>query len=168
METNKKLLQRVPLSKREQLAIFRRDHWLCQWCERPVIFAPALRLLEREVRNSGFAGPLAYYHAHGTRDGAPLLDELWAVLDHAHAHSLRGPTERDNLLTACNKCNGRKNNAPLDLWKARKKRKAIKGKYGEPHHWDGLSRLFVALAQRDPDGLSANEKGWLKALTEPY
>jgi hypothetical protein len=57
-------------------------------------------LLDREVRNSGFVGPLAYYHVHGTRDGAPLLDELWAVLDHAHAHSLGGPNDTGSLESA--------------------------------------------------------------------
>jgi hypothetical protein len=41
----------------------------------------------------------------------------------------------------------------------------MKGKDGEPQHWDGLSTLFVMLAQRDPVGLTASEKGWLKALT---
>ncbi len=148
------------------MRIFRRDGWLCCWCKRPVIFAPAVRLLEREVRKSGYLGPLAYYHAHATRDGAPLLDELWAVLDHAHAHSTGGTTDGDNLVTACNKCNGRKNNAPLDDWKERKRRKAIKGKYGEPQHWDGLSTLFVVLGKRDGSGLTATERAWLKAFRE--
>src|SRR5580704_16897348 len=106
--------KRKAVSKKAQLHNFKRDGWLCCWCKRPIIFAPALRLLHREVRASGFTGPLAYYHAHATRAGAPLLDELWAVLDHAHAHSMGGLNDKDNLVTACNKCNGRKNNAPLD------------------------------------------------------
>lgn len=42
--------------------------------------------------------------------------------------------------------------------------KPVKGKYGEPQHWDGLSGVFLMLAQRDPVGLTASEKGWLKAL----
>ena len=157
--------KRVPLPKQAQISLFRRDHWLCRWCERPVIFAPVMRLLEREVRKSGHIGPLAYYHAHGTRDGAPLLDELWAVIDHAEAFSTGGSNDKENLLTACNKCNGRKNNAPLDIWKGRAKRRPIKGKYGEPKDWDGLSTLFAVLAQRDRTGLTAGERGWLKALT---
>jgi 5-methylcytosine-specific restriction endonuclease McrA len=159
------LNKRQPLSKEAQLCIFRRDGWLCCWCKKPVIFAPAMRLLDREVRKSGFSGPLAYYHAHATRDGAPLLDELWAVLDHAEAFSTGGSNDEKNLVTACNKCNGRKSNAPLDEYVKRPKRKPIKGTYGEPQHWDGLSALFVALAQSDSVGLTASEKGWLKALT---
>jgi hypothetical protein len=40
----------------------------------------------------------------------------------------------------------------------------VKGKYGEPIHWDGLSVLFILLAQRDESSLTATEKEWLKAL----
>jgi hypothetical protein len=93
-------LDRIPRSKAKQIAIFRRDGWLCRWCAKPVIFAPVMRLLEREVRKSGFAGPLAYYHAHGTRDGAPLLDELWAVLDHADPFSPGGPSDEKDCRPA--------------------------------------------------------------------
>jgi 5-methylcytosine-specific restriction endonuclease McrA len=157
--------KRQTISKDEQIRIFKRDGWLCCWCKKPVVFAPAMRLIEREVRNSGFAGPLAYYHAHATRDGAPLLDELWAVIDHAEAFSLGGSNDAENLLTACNKCNGRKRNSSLDIWKERPKRKPIQGKYGEPQYWDGLSTLFVVLAQRDHLGLTTSERAWLKALS---
>jgi 5-methylcytosine-specific restriction endonuclease McrA len=156
--------RRVALSRELQVRIFRRDHWLCRWCNKPVIFAPAMRLLDREVRKSGFAGPLAYYHKNATREGAPLLDELWAVLDHVEAFSTGGLNSEENLATACNKCNGRKSSAPLDEWGQRAKRKPIKGKYGEPRYWDGLSTLFAVLAQNDPVGLKASERDWLKAL----
>jgi hypothetical protein len=54
---------------------------------RPVIFPPVMRLIEREVRKAGKNEPLSYYHAHWTRHGAPLLDELGAVIDHVEAHS---------------------------------------------------------------------------------
>jgi hypothetical protein len=36
----------------------------------------------------------------------------------------------------------------------------IKGKYGEPQHWDGLSALFVVL------GLTVSERDWLRVLDE--
>jgi 5-methylcytosine-specific restriction endonuclease McrA len=156
---------RAPLSKKRQLSVFRRDRWICRWCNRPVIFAPAMRLLEREMRTAGRTEPLAYYHAHATRDGAPLLDELWAVIDHVEAHSTGGLTSEANLATACNKCNAQKSNAARAKWDKRPKHKPVKGKYGEPQHWDGLSGVFVILAQRDPVGLSASETGWLKVLT---
>jgi hypothetical protein len=160
-------IPRPPLTKDLQLTVFRRDRWICRWCNRPVVFAPAMRLLEREVRQAGINQPLAYYHAHGTRDGAPLLDELWAVIDHVEAFSRRGASTEENLATACNKCNGRKSAAPMSEFSKRPQRKPVKGKYGEPQHWDGLSSVFIVLARRDPDGLTVSEKGWLKALTKP-
>lgn len=123
-----------------------------------------MRLIEREIRKAGTDDPLSYYHAHWTRDGAPLLDELGAVIDHVEAHSTGGSSKEPNLATACCKCNGRKSSEPLDEWGKRPQRKPIKGKYGEPQHWDGLSALFVILAQRDPSGLTASEKDWLRVL----
>jgi 5-methylcytosine-specific restriction endonuclease McrA len=156
---------RPPLSKELQLRVFRRDKWVCRWCDRPVIFAPVMRLIERDVRTAGKGEPLSYYHAHWTRDGAPLLDELGAVIDHIEAHSAGGSSEEENLATACCKCNVRKSAARLDEWGKRPQRKPIKGKYGEPQHWDGLTALFVVLAQRDRSGLTLSERDWLKVLT---
>jgi 5-methylcytosine-specific restriction endonuclease McrA len=156
--------KRPTLSKELQLRIFRRDKWVCRWCNRPVIFPSTMRLIEREIRKAGNQTSLSYYHAHWTRDGAPLLDELGAVIDHVEAHSTGGSSDERNLATACCKCNGRKSSAPLDEWGTHPQHKPIKGKYGEPQHWDGLSALFVLLAERDPKGLTASEKEWLKVL----
>ena len=156
--------KRKPLSKVLQLTIFRRDGWLCYWCKRPVIFGQVMKYLELEVRNGGHTGPLAYYHAHWTRDGSPLLDELGAVIDHKEAFSTGGPCSEENLCTACCKCNVRKGSAHQGKWNERKKRSPIKGKYGEPQHWDGLSWLFVVLAKRNPSALTTGEREWLKVL----
>jgi HNH endonuclease len=93
------------------------------------------------------------------------LDLLGAVIDHIQAFSSGGGSEIDNLATACNKCNGRKSAAPMEKWDGRPVDKPIKGKYGEPQDWDGLSMLFVMLAARNPTGLTASEKAWLKALS---
>jgi hypothetical protein len=122
-----------------------------------------MKFLAVEARNAGRSG-LAYYHAHWTRDGAPLLDELGAVIDHVEAFSTGGLDSEENLITACNKCNGRKSAAPLDKWSKRHMRKPIKGKYGEPQHWDGLTSVFVTLAERNLAALAAGEKDWLKAI----
>jgi 5-methylcytosine-specific restriction endonuclease McrA len=155
---------RVPLSKTLQVAVFRRDGWLCCWCKRPVVFAPVMKFLEREIKTAGEGERVAYYHAHWTRDGAPLLDLLGAVIDHIEAFSAGGTSDMENLATACNKCNGRKSAVPLDRWGERPIERPIKGKYGEPQNWDGLSSLFVMLAQSDSAELTASERGWLRAL----
>ncbi len=158
-------IKRRPLSKVMQLRIFRRDGWLCCWCKKPVIFGPVMKYLALETRNSGHTGPLAYYHAHWTRNGSPLLDELGAVIDHVEAFATGGPCIEENLCTACAKCNGRKSSSPLDKWNQREKRSPVKGKYGEPQHWDGLSLVFVVLAKRNQSALTAGEREWLKVLS---
>lgn len=156
--------KRTVLPKRLQLTIFRRDGWLCCWCKKPVIFAPAMKFLECELRNGNHDGKLAYYHARWTRNGSPLLDELGAVIDHIVAFSTGGLCDEENLATSCNKCNGHKSSATLDHWKARTTNNPIKGKYGEPQHWDGLSNMFVMMAERNPEKLTVSERGWLKAF----
>ena len=42
----------------------------------------------------------------------------------------------------------------------------IKGKYGEPEHWDGLSTLFVILIERSLGTASPSELDWLKHLKD--
>jgi len=125
-----------------------------------------MRLIEREVRKAGTVEPLSYHHAHWTRTDAPLLDELGAVVDHVDAHSTGGSSDESNLATSCCKCNGRKSAASLNEWTKRPQRKPVKGKYGEPQYWDGLSALFLALARRDSSNLTAPEREWLKILGE--
>src|ERR1700730_12576455 len=71
--TRSHVANRTAIPKRLQVAVFRRDGWLCCWCKRPVIFAPVMGFLEREIRVAGKVDPLAYHHAHWTRHGAPLL-----------------------------------------------------------------------------------------------
>jgi hypothetical protein len=71
----------------------------------------------------------------------------------------------ENLITSCNRCNGRKSEAPLKTWDQGPKRTPVKGKYGEPNRWDGLSMVFVMLARRDPYGLTPGEREWLNEFT---
>jgi hypothetical protein len=52
----------------------------------------------------------------------------------------------------------------LDVWNERPKRRPIKGKYGEPQNWDGLTALFVVLAEHNLAKLTAGERDWLKAI----
>jgi 5-methylcytosine-specific restriction endonuclease McrA len=143
--------------------VFRRDRWICRWCHRPVVFAGALKCLEALARERGHLGPLAYYDGGWRRDRAPLLDHLGAVIDHIEAFSGGGAHDESNFATACNKCNARKTNARLDEFQQAVPARKVKGKYGEPEHWDGLSTLFVLLASGRKD-LAASEKGWLSAL----
>ncbi|HEX5481573.1 MAG TPA: HNH endonuclease [Terriglobia bacterium] len=144
--------------------MFRKDRWLCHWCGRPVIFSPTLKYLERFARETGFGGPLAYYHLHWTRHDAPLLDYMGAVIDHKEAHSGGGADDQSNLVAACCKCNALKSDAKFELFQQRQQRHIVKGKYGEPEHWDGLSTLFLILIARAEKGVTASERDWAKYL----
>jgi hypothetical protein len=125
-----------------------------------------MKFIERELRQSGYTGNLAYFQAHWSRKDAPLLDELGAVVDLVEALSRGGSPEIENLATACNKCNAQKSSAVSSKWDERRPRKFVKGKYGEPISWDGLSNFFIILARRDLTTLTVDEKKWFVALTD--
>jgi len=155
--------QRRPAIPRSlQLRVFRRDGWLCRWCRRPVIFPPVMKYLEHYVRGQGHTGTLAYFDLRWRRDAAPLLDHLAAVVDHVEARSGGGADDELNYATACNKCNARKSAGP-----PKEPKHIVKGRYGEPKHWDGLSSVFVALFEQDPkwNGVTKSERDWHKVLT---
>src|SRR5579872_2715295 len=157
---------RKALTKELQVRVFRRDGWLCRWCGRPVIFAPALRFLEHWMRQTGFTGPLAYHDPRWRRDKAPLLDHLGAVIDHVEAHRRGGPDAEANFVTSCNKCNMRKNDALAEGFQKKSPLHQVRGKYGEPELWDGLSTLFIVLAGQAPQVTTLTERQWLAALGE--
>jgi 5-methylcytosine-specific restriction endonuclease McrA len=154
---------RNSLPKPSQVKVFYRDHWLCRWCKRPVIFAPAMKYLQQHLSDAGYKD-LAYWRYAYDRHGAPLLDDLAAVLDHVTAFSVGGPGNAENLVTACNKCNTRKNNSDAAAWERAHPVKAIKGKHGEPVDWDGFSSLFLFFAGKYAANLTKSEKAWVKAL----
>ena len=155
---------RQSIRKDVQVMVFQRDRWMCRWCGRPVIFAPAMKYLQRLVQDSGINEPVAYYDTHWTRRSAPLLDHMGAVIDHVEAHSCGGANVIDNFVTACNKCNASKSNFPHGDFSKKSPRRQIKGKYGEPERWDGLSTLFLVLVERNKETASASECDWLKHL----
>jgi 5-methylcytosine-specific restriction endonuclease McrA len=156
--------KRKPIPPRVAAAVYRRDLWLCRWCKKPVILPQAVKLLNLELKHSGWTAPLALFDDHWSRAGAPLLDELGATVDHVKAHILGGPHEIENFVTACARCNARKSSTPLDEWEARNKPKPVRGSRGEPIHWDGLSSLFVILAKRTQHELTTTDRLWLKEL----
>jgi 5-methylcytosine-specific restriction endonuclease McrA len=163
VQTKSKPARRAAISKDLAIQVFRRDGWICHWCGRPVIFGPALRYLAQFAKNSGF-NELAYYHPHWTRRDAPLLDYMGAVLDHVKAHRDGGKSDIDNLVTACCKCNALKSDAKFQVFQAKLQRHNVKGKYGEPEHWDGLSTLFMVLIEGNRRMVTSTERDWLRAL----
>ena len=157
-------MQRHKIPYECQVHIFFRDKWPCHWCHRHIIFAPAIKYLELFVRDSGYAYPISCYHDNWRRDVSPLLDDLGVVLDHLHPRSRGGKGSENNLVSACNKCNSRKSDIQyMDFLEGEHFRR-VKGKYGEPMNWDGLSSTFIVLAAKYSDQLTATERKWLRAL----
>jgi hypothetical protein len=89
---------------------------------------------------------------------------MGAVIDHVKAHRDSGKSDLDNLVTACCKCNALKSAQKREEFEKKRRRHRVKGKYGEPEHWDGLSALFVVLIKNHRDIASASELDWLKYL----
>ncbi len=152
----------MALTMKLRLRVFQRDKWICSYCGRPVVFHPSLRLLQEFVNEHGFDGS-GYYHRNWINDDAPLLDYLGAVIDHIRPIARGGRDTEDNLKTSCNKCNALKNDREESSLQPRRQ---VKSKYGAPMKWDGLSRVFVILADRTPDELTAQEKRWRHAMRE--
>ena len=147
-----------------QVEVLFRGGWLCSLCHRPTIFPPAMRLAGALVHALGYENPIAYHHPRWRRDAAPLLDHLGCVIDHEVAFSRGGPHISENFAVACNKCNVYKSAAEKSKYLAEHPLRSVRGKYGEPKNWDGLSSLFVVLARQNPKGLSSSELAWLRAL----
>jgi hypothetical protein len=89
------------------------------------------------------------------------LDELGAVIDHVNAYVRHGAHNDTNWVTACNKCNTRKGADLVDRFAKRVNSHKVKGG-GDPVHWDGLSSVFIVLAEQGAK--NAGDGGWLAAL----
>lgn len=154
---------RSPIPYDVQVRVLFRDGWICRWCHRPVVFGPALRLLQEFTERGGYPGPLAYFHRNWSRAGAPLLDHLGAVIDHVEAFAKGGAHAEGNFVVACNKCNTRKNSGRAEDYERKNPRKPVRGKYGEPQHWDGFASLFLVLAGLGVELMPA-ESQWERAI----
>ena len=160
--------KRKPPTIETQLEIYFRDRWMCHLCHRPTIFNLTFKLLQRFVREAHPQWPLAMWGVTLRRDQAPLLDELAAMIDHDVPFKHGGTDDRSNYKTACARCNARKGSTPTDKYLGQNPPWTVKGKYGEPLHWDGLTRLFVVLARKPGTALTARERAWLKVLEHHF
>lgn len=153
------------LSHEAQVEVFYRDAWLCHFCRRPLIFAPALKRLASLVGDEPLGYTPAYFNEQWRRDEAPLLDELAACVGKVEVGTASGPPNPADYAAECAKCNHRKRASDSGSFVPAVEPWEVKGKFGEPTHWDGLASVFVFLASSAAD-LSPTERSWLRALQE--
>ena len=93
---------------------------------------------------------------------APSMAILAAseTCQHVAAFSAGGAHDASNFATACAKCNMRKSAEPADEFQKKHPLGPIKGKYGAPEHWDGLSTLFVLMLQDVRRRVTRSEMEW--------
>jgi 5-methylcytosine-specific restriction endonuclease McrA len=150
--------------------VFTRDRWACRWCTYPVVFAPALKYLQEDVRRRGGNVPLAYYHFDFARLYAPLLNDLAAIVDHVQAGSRAGPNDLGNLVTACNRCNMLKRDLDEAAWRKLieefRTLRSLQNRTDEmPTDWDGFSTVFLLALRDDRSAATSSELEWFEALS---
>jgi 5-methylcytosine-specific restriction endonuclease McrA len=160
--------RRPPIAIATQVAVLFRDNWLCHLCRRPIVLHLALKHLDVFAREHGITLPLAYWDPNWRRDKSPLLDELAASIDHVEAYSRGGAHGLANFAAVCARCNARKSAKAKQAYLLENPPWKVKGLHGEPVHWDGLSGVYVVLAQAKRDRLTLAEREWLRALKEAF
>ena len=122
-----------------------RDGFACQFCGQLVFLSQGVKVLDMHVPG------LELWDLHGKIE--PLRTR-WATVDHLVPEVEGGMDTLDNLAACCVACNSRKGgtSAPAPP------RPEAKG------NWDGLSGLFLGLADRYADRLSKEDQKWRRAL----
>jgi 5-methylcytosine-specific restriction endonuclease McrA len=142
-------MERITITKKEQLQVFKRDNWTCKYCGDPVFFSPTLKLLENRSPGHG------YYHQHGK--GGEMLELFrtkWASVDHINPVTKGGQNELDNYATACWECNLTMNDTAVE-------NKPSHNKTNQDNiesNWDGFLSLYPKLA-------SENDS-WVKSIKD--
>jgi 5-methylcytosine-specific restriction endonuclease McrA len=135
--------RRRRLLPEQQLAIFRRDGYVCRYCGAPTVHPAALRAL-------AWIMPETFpYDPHWRRGRShSLFGEIAAAVDHVVPLS-RGGAFRDagNLVTSCARCQRVKG-----VWLPEELRWTVRPPDGGG--WNGLEDLFLALFRREMEELA--------------
>ena len=124
---------RKNIPPKTQLEVWRRDNWHCRYCHCTIIYAPALKLLNK--LNPGHI----YFHSNGKMgEMLPLFIYSWASVDHIKPFAKKGYDNIENYVSACWQCNmkhgdkevGQGKSAPKEIVESR---------------WDGFYGLHQKL-----------------------
>lgn len=148
------LSARPSLSRRVAFDVFRRDRFLCRYCDGKTIFQPVSRLL-------GSMYPDAFPFHPNWKAGRthPAVIARSPVVDHIVPGSQGGSwTDVENMVTACWPCNAIKADLTLEQlgWTLRPIR--------DESEWDGLSRSYRAVWEIAGRPDAAHHESWLAVL----
>jgi 5-methylcytosine-specific restriction endonuclease McrA len=137
-----------------QWQVFKRDHFVCRYCEKRTVLPPVLRLL------SYFLGDDFRYHRHGLMTECHVA--FWrdiASCDHIVPVARGGVSGAENLATACYMCNSVKQNWLLD-----ELRWEINPIPPSATAWDGLAGAVGGMLRLAAIPMTPYYRNWLKAI----
>ncbi len=135
-----------------QVAVFRRDGFVCRYCGKLTLFVPTLRLMSRL-----YPQLLPFQKNWKRGECHPVFWTHSASCDHIVPLARNGSSAPDNLATACYMCNDMKSQWLLSELRWNLADPSVEG-------WDGLSALYPSLFAASHSQQDAYFRNWLRAL----
>jgi 5-methylcytosine-specific restriction endonuclease McrA len=134
---------RDKLMKISRKLVYKRDCYTCRYCGQRVvpteILAGFMKALPKDDRGNYYFDTSAEHKV-----GHGIVHVFKAVADHGVPHSIGGPTDMENLVTACGGCNYGKSDYTVEQIGIQDPRKRPPAK----SDWDGLQSLLPGLKDR--------------------
>jgi HNH endonuclease len=150
------IARRPGLGRDMQGLIYRRDRFTCRYCGGRLIPTPIMELI------GGLYPDLFPYHPNWKGgETHPAILSRSPVIDHVTPGSTGGDWfDRENLVTACWPCNGRKADFTLDQlgWRLLP--------IDKESTWDGLTMRYPDLWQIAGEPKPSYHRGWIAVLVE--
>lgn len=128
------------------IRIMKKWNWHCAYCQKPLFFAPTMKLLDKLNPNCD------YYDSHGNESKMlKLLAKRWQSVDHVVPFSKQGQNEESNYVACCMSCNEKYG----DKLKDKEPKKLVESK------WDGLSGVYPSLLKL----MGQKEDKWARLLS---
>lgn len=122
-----------------------RDRFQCRYCGQRLYLSQGVKILDWHIPG------LELWDRHGKSEP---LRTCWATVDHIVPEAEGGMDTLENLVACCVTCNSSKGKGPGA--------EAMPG--ATTDGWDGLSGLYVTLADGCKDRLSPEDRKWLAGL----
>jgi 5-methylcytosine-specific restriction endonuclease McrA len=140
------------LPKKQMGRIFKRDHFMCRYCQGKTIFTPIMELL-----SVIFPDDFPFHPNWKAGVTHPAVASRSPAIDHLVPVVHGGTNEDKNLVTACTPCNSIKADFTLEQlgWEIQPI---------TPTGWDGLMGLYRSLWEAAGTPKAKYHEGWMSAL----